>query len=326
MNIRLPCLSLARRRQINLRLLAEYAPLIVLLMLCLVTAILAPRFASSANLTNLMLQASVMIVVVMGMTYVIASGGFDLSVGSVVALSGCMAAWIMLHLGTMAGVVAGILTGIVVGLINGLLVACLQINPFIATLGTMVMTRGIALLLTEGRPVSGDEGLPELFLSFGITSVLGIPLLTWTPIIAGCVLWWIMHRTPYGMCLFATGGNREAAWLAGIPVKSTQASAYAWCGGLAGLAGVMLASRLQSGQPTSGEFYELTAIAAVVLGGASLYGGEARLHMSVVGVLIMVVLANALNLLNVDSYWQRVVVGLIIVLAAAIDQIKRRWR
>jgi len=326
MNASILPLTVGRKRYLNPCGLAEYAPLIVLLSLCVVTIVLTPRFASSANLTNLMLQASVMAVVAMGMTYVIASGGFDLSVGSTAAFASCMAAWTMLHFGTPAGLAAGIGSGLMVGLVNGWLVARIQLNSFIATLGTMVMVRGIALLLTGGRPVSGDEGLPEIFLAYSTTSVMGIPLLTWTPVVAGTILWWIMHRTPYGMRLFATGGNREAAYLAGISVTRVRMSAYVWCGGLAGLAGIMLASRLQSGQPTSGEFYELTAIAAVVLGGASLYGGEARLHMTVVGVLIMVVLANALNLLNVDSYWQRVAVGIIIVLAAAFDQSRHRQR
>ena len=135
---------------------------------------------------------------------------------------------------------------------------------------------------------------------------------------------WVLHRTAYGVRVFATGGNTEAAYLAGIAVDRVRTSAYVWCGALAGVAGVMLASRVQSGQPTAGIFYELTAIAAVVLGGASLFGGEGKLYKSVIGVFIMVVLANALNLANVHSYWQQVAVGLVIVAAAAADQFRHR--
>jgi ribose transport system permease protein len=135
---------------------------------------------------------------------------------------------------------------------------------------------------------------------------------------------WLMQATPYGQRVYATGGNREAAYLSGVPVERIIASTYVWCGGLAGVAGVMLAARLQSGQPTAGEFYELTAIAAVILGGASLQGGEGTLYKSIIGVLIMVVLGNSLNLLNVDSYWQRVAVGAVIIAAAATDRLRSR--
>jgi ribose transport system permease protein len=138
------------------------------------------------------------------------------------------------------------------------------------------------------------------------------------------VLSWMMHATPYGRRVYATGGGREAAYLSGVPVRRVIASTYVWCGALAGIAGVMLAARLQSGQPTAGEFYELTAIAAVVLGGASLQGGEGALYKSIIGVFIMIVLGNSLNLLNVDSYWQRVAVGAVIIAAAAADRLRSR--
>jgi ribose transport system permease protein len=138
------------------------------------------------------------------------------------------------------------------------------------------------------------------------------------------VLSWVLHRTPYGRHVFATGGSRDAAYLSGVPVDRVTASTYVWCSTLAGLAGIMLAARLQSGQPTAGEFYELTAIAAVVLGGAALHGGEGTLYNSVIGVFIMVVLGNSLNLLNVDSYWQRVVVGIVIIAAATADRFRKR--
>jgi ribose transport system permease protein len=298
-------------------------PLIALLVLCLVTALLTGRFLSPLNLTNILVQSSIMAVIAIGMTFVIIGGGFDLSVGSTVALAGCIAAMAMVQFGLAAGVLAGIATGIAVGLVNGVIVAKLGINPFISTLGTMVLVRGLVYLITGGAPV-GDDRLPTAFLAFGSARLLGIHYLVWVPAVLLVVLSWVMAATPYGRRIYATGGNREAAYLSGVPVDRIIASTYIWCGGLAGLAGVMLAARLQSGQPTAGEYYELTAIAAVILGGASLHGGEGALYKSIIGVFIMVVLGNSLNLLNVDSYWQRVAIGVVIIAAAAADRLRSR--
>jgi ribose transport system permease protein len=278
---------------------------------------------SPLNLTNILVQSSIMAVIAIGMTFVIIGGGFDLSVGSTVALAGCIAAMAMVQFGLAAGVLAGIATGIAVGLVNGVIVAKLGINPFISTLGTMVLVRGLVYLITGGAPV-GDDRLPTAFLAFGSARLLGIHYLVWVPAVLLVVLSWVMAATPYGRRIYATGGNREAAYLSGVPVDRIIASTYIWCGGLAGLAGVMLAARLQSGQPTAGEYYELTAIAAVILGGASLHGGEGALYKSIIGVFIMVVLGNSLNLLNVDSYWQRVAIGVVIIAAAAADRLRSR--
>lgn len=308
----------------RLHMLGEQAPTLVLIALCLATTLITDRFLSPLNITNVLLQASVMAVVAMGMTFVIVGGGFDLSVGSTAALSGCVAAMVMLEFGILAGVAAGVAVATLVGLVNGLLVAKLNLNSFIATLGTMVLVRGIVLLMTGARPITGDAGLPQAFLDYGRDRLFGVPLVIWTPVLLFLGLAWILHKTIHGRRLYAVGGNREAAFLAGIPVDRVRVSSFVWCSALAGVAGVMLASRLQSGQPTAGEFYELTAIAAVVLGGASLYGGEGKLYKTLIGVLIMVVLANSLNLLNVDSYWQRVAIGAVIIAAAAVDQARRR--
>jgi len=306
--------------------IAEQMPLIVLLLLCSGVALLTSRFLMPVNIANVLLQASIMAVVAMGMTYVVISGGFDLSVGSTIALSGCAAAALMPEWGAVPGVAAGVALGCAVGAVNGLLVSRIDLNPFIATLGTMVVVRGLVLLLTGGRPLSGEDGLPDAFIAYGQARLFGIPMLAWTPVLLFAVLWWVLHRSAYGKRLFATGGNAEAAFLAGIPVRRVRASAYVWCGGMAGVAGVMLAARLQSGQPTAGEFYELTAVAAVVVGGASLQGGEGSLHKTVAGVLILAVLANSLNLMNVDSYWQRIAVGGVIIAAAAADRLRRGHR
>jgi ribose transport system permease protein len=300
------------------------APLITLVVLCVVTALLTNRFLSPLNLTNILVQSSIMAVIAMGMTFVILGGGFDLSVGSTVALSGCIAAMVMIKYGILAGVLAGVIAGAAVGLANGLVIAALRVNPFIATLGTMVLVRGVVYIITGGAPVSGEDGLPEAFVAFGNARLLGVHYLVWVPAVILAVLSTVLSLTPYGRRIYATGGNKEAAYLSGVAVERIVASTYVWCGALAGVAGVMLAARLQSGQPTAGEFYELTAIAAVVLGGASLYGGEGSLYKSVIGVFIMIVLGNGLNLLNVDSYWQRVAVGAVIIAATAADRLRSR--
>jgi ribose transport system permease protein len=303
--------------------LAGQAPLVTLVVLCAVTALMTDRFLSPLNLTNILVQSSIMAVIAMGMTFVIVGGGFDLSVGSTAALAGCVAAMLMPAAGMTIGIAGGIAAGAAVGLANGFVIAMLGVNPFITTLGTMVLVRGVVFLITGGAPI-GDEGLPPAFIAFGSQRLFGIHYLVWLPAVLLALLTFLMRATPYGRRVYATGGGREAAYLSGVPVRRVIASTYVWCGALAGLAGVMLAARLQSGQPTAGEFYELTAIAAVVLGGASLHGGEGTPGKSVIGVFIMVVLGNALNLLNVDSYWQRVAVGLVIIAAAAADRLRSR--
>src|SRR5712691_2985151 len=299
------------------------APVLTLLVLCAFTALMTDRFLSPFNLTNILVQSSIMAVIAMGMTFVIVGGGFDLSVGSTAALAGCVAAMLMPAGGMAFGIAGGIAAGAAVGLANGLVIAVLGVNPFITTLGTMVLVRGVVFLMTGGAPI-GDEGLPAAFIAFGADRWLGAHYLVWVPAVLLAVLTFVMHATPYGRRVYATGGGREAAYLSGVPVERVIASTYVWCGALAGLAGVMLAARLQSGQPTAGEFYELTAIAAVVLGGAALHGGEGTPARSVIGVFIMVVLGNSLNLLNVDSYWQRVAVGAVIIAAAAADRLRSR--
>ena len=305
------------------RLLGQI-PLITLVLLCVITTLLTDRFLSPINLNNILVQSSIMAVIAMGMTFVIIGGGFDLSVGSTAALSACVAAMVMLEAGIAAGVLAGILAGALVGLVNGVIIAYLKVNPFITTLGTMVLFRGVVFLITGGAPVEGPEGLPSAFVAFGSTRVFGLHALVWVPIILLVVLSWVMHATPFGRQIYATGGGREAAYLSGVPTIRITASTYVICGALAGVAGVMLAARLQSGQPTAGEFYELTAIAAVVLGGAALHGGEGTLYKSVIGVFIMIILGNSLNLLNVDSYWQRVAIGAVIIAAAAGDSLRSK--
>jgi ribose transport system permease protein len=308
----------------SLNWLLGQMPLVALVVLCIIASLLSGRFLSGININNVLMQGAVLTVITIGMTYVIIAGGFDLSVGSVVALSGCTAAMVMVEAGIATGVFAGIAIGAVVGLVNGLIVTKLDVNPFITTLATMVLLRGVTMLVTDGRPMSGEDGLPALFNDFALERLFGVPYMVWLPILIFAACHWLLHHTAYGVRLFATGGNRDAAFLAGIAVDRIKTSAYVLCGTLAGIAGVMLASRVQSGQPTAGLLYELTAIAAVVLGGASLHGGEGKLYKSVIGVFIIVVLSNALNLANVHSYWQQVAIGVVLIAAAAADRLRRR--
>ena len=299
-------------------------PLATLLVLGATMSVLSEHFLTPLNLSNVLVQSAVISVVAMGMTFVILAGGFDLSVGSTVALAGCVAAAVMMQAGIVAGVGAGVAIGALVGAVNGFVVTVLRVNPFITTLGTMVLVRGAVFLFSDSQQVPIEGSLPQGFIDFGVERFLGIHWLVWVPVVLLAALSWVLGKTPYGRTVYATGGNREAAYLSGIRTGWIVASTYVWSGALAGVAGVMLASRLQSGQPTAGEFYELTAIAAVVLGGAALHGGEGRLYKTVIGVFIMVVLGNGLNLLNVDSHWQRVAVGLVIIAAAAADQLRHR--
>jgi ribose transport system permease protein len=216
--------------------LAGQIPLISLVALCIITALLTPRFLSPLNLTNILVQSSIMAVIAMGMTFVIVGGGFDLSVGSTAALAGCVASMVMLQAGIATGVVAGIVAGGAVGLVNGLVIAFLNVNPFITTLGTMVLVRGVVFLITGGAPVSGEFGLPSAFVAFGSERFLGIHLLVWVPALLLAILSFVMYATPYGRRVYATGGGREAAYLSGIPVRRLIASTYVWCGALAGVA------------------------------------------------------------------------------------------
>src|SRR3954452_18288052 len=196
--------------------LAGQMPLISLIVLCAVTALLTNRFLSPLNLTNILVQSSIMAVISMGMTFVIVGGGFDLSVGSTAALSGCIAAMVMLEAGIAAGVVGGIAAGAAGGLARGLVIAFRNDNPFITTLGTMVLVRGIVFLITGGPPVSGETVLPGAFVAFGSDRLLGIHYLVWIPTVLLALLSFLLHSTPYGRRVYATGGGREAAYLSGV--------------------------------------------------------------------------------------------------------------
>ncbi len=298
-------------------------PFISLLALCSLIAALEPRFLSAGNLASVARQTAVITIMAMGMTMVMVSGGIDLSVGSMMAFSGVTGAMAMADGGSVsAGIAAAITTGIVLGLLNGVAVASLKIPPFIVTLGAMGIYRGAVLLLTDGNAV---VGLPSTFgyLAEGnLFGLLPIPLVI--VVVVAMTIHFLLSQTRLGRYCYAIGSNVEAARYAGIHVARYQMVFYSILGALTGLAGSIESARLVTGQPTGGEGYELRVIAAVVIGGGSLSGGQGTVLGTIIGSLIMGVLANGANLLGISSFAQQIVIGAVIVLAVTFDEYQRR--
>ena len=294
-----------------------------LLTLCVILWAATPHFLTVSNLLNVLEQTALNAIVAMGMTYVIISGGIDLSVGSVLAVAGIGLA-LALESGLPAPVAIAIALalGLSCGLINGLLITVGRLPPFIATLGMMSVARGAALMLAEGRPISGFS---EGFRALATERVLGVPAPVLITIVIYAFAHFVLTRTVFGRATYAIGGNEEAARLSGVPVRFYKTAVYGVAGVASAAAAVLLTARLNSAQPTAGTMYELDAIAATVIGGSSLLGGEGSLTGTLVGALIMGVLRNGLNLLNVSSFVQQVVIGVVIIGAVTVDMgLKRR--
>ena len=306
------------------QLLGQSGPLLALVILGFVLTLLSDRFLTFTNLTNVGQQIAVIAIVALGSTFVIVSGGIDLSVGSIIALSSAAFAIVFAQLGLPLGVaiLAGLVVGVLAGLVNGLLITVGRLPPFIATLATLSAGRGLALVVTEGRPISGfpDEFrlITEGRLPFDIPLSLGIMALVFA---VGAI---VLRNTVFGRSTYAVGGNEEVARLSGIQVTSTKIGIYALAGLLAAAGGLVLTSRLNSAQPTAGQGLELDVIAAVVIGGASLSGGKGGAFGTLLGALIIGVLRNGLNLLNVSSFWQQVAVGAVIAAAVMTDTLRQR--
>jgi len=278
-------------------------------------AMSSEAFLTPGNLMNVLRQNAFTAILAAGMSFAILTGGIDLSVGSVVALAGVLCADVLQKgAGLAAGIATGLGVGAAVGMVNGLAVTRIRIPPFIVTLAMMLLVRGAAYKYTDARTISG---LPGGFsgLSQGL-----VPALIMLAVFA--IAWVVLMRTPFGRHVYATGGNREAAWLAGIRVPRVLLAVYVVCGLCAGLAGVLVASRLNAGYPKAGEFYELDAITAVVVGGTSLFGGRGSIWGTLAGAFFIGILNNGLNLFHVEHYDQLVVKGLVLLLAASLD----RWR
>lgn len=290
-----------------------------LLALGLLLTALTPHFLTVSNLLNVMEQTSINAVIAVGMTFVILSGGIDLSVGSLVALSGVvMASALQGGAPLPVAILAGLLTGAACGLVNGSLVTLGRLPPFIATLGMMSVARGAALLFTDGRPVSG---FTADFRSLATGRVLMIPVPVLVTLAVYVVAHLVLTRTRFGRYVYAIGGNEEATRLSGVSVRFHKTMVYALSGLVSALAAAILTARLNSAQPIAGIMYELDAIAATVIGGTSLLGGQGRVSGTLIGALIMGVLRNGLNLLGISSFLQQVVIGLVIVGAVLLDSL-----
>ncbi len=295
--------------------------LLALILLGGVLSLLRPQFLTVANLINVARQISLNGILAVGVTYVLLTGGVDLSLGSLVALTGVVAACFA-HPGDWPVVVPiglGILAGAACGATSGLVVTRGRIAPFIVTLGMMTVARGLALVISRGRPVSN---LSDSFLALG-GDVFGFPVPILILLAVAAVSWLFLAHVRLGRYLYAVGGNEQAARAAGLSVNSIKTFAYTVCGALAGLAGVVLASRITTGQPNAGVAYELDAIAAAVIGGTSLSGGVGSIGGTLLGALLMGVINNGLDLLNVSSYYQQIVKGIIIIGAVWLDQRNR---
>ena len=303
----------------------RHSMLIVVLLVIAYFSYRSARFASIDNVQSILIAAAPFALIALGQTLVILTGGIDLSVGSVIAMSAMASAtvakanpgqiWLTL--------LTAVVVGLVAGSINGFLVSVVNVPPFIATLGMLTAGSGIAYAIGGGAPING---LPAEFGAIANTTIFGlqIPVLVMIVGVVGLAL--IMKRTTYGMRVYAVGGNRTAAEIAGVRAKRVLFSVYAASGILAGLSGVMLASRVISGPPTLGQGYELDAIAAVVIGGASLLGGRGTVWGTALGLLLIQTLNNGLDLLLVPAYWQDVIKGVLIVAAVAVDVWSNRRR
>ena len=294
--------------------------------LVLFFATTTPGFFSSTNALNVLRQMSVLAIAAFGSSFVIFSGGLDLSIGSNAALSGVLAAMaaraIAFPGSSVVGWLLGILVGALFGFVNSQIVIRLRISPIITTLGTLTVGRGLALLLTGGVSLFGvPESFQGLGRGFVIPGILPFPVVVMAALLA--IAWIALRRTTFGLYVYAIGGNEEAARLSGVPVNRVKVGVYVIGGALAGLAGVVLASQLGSGQAASSEGLELDVITAIVLGGASIAGGQGTIAGTLAGVLIISLLANGMNILNVPPFYQRIVTGLALLIAVAIDQFRK---
>ncbi|HEX4595892.1 MAG TPA: ABC transporter permease [Bryobacteraceae bacterium] len=296
-------------------------PFLTLVALFVILSIASPNFLTSTNLSSVVRQTAVINIVALGMTVIIIAGGIDLSVGSILALAGLLGAMTMEKYGIGWGMAAGMLVGMLCGFANGLMITSLRISPFIVTLGTMGIYRGLALITSKGLPV---HEIPPSFSYLGEGTLLGVPFVLWILLLCAVVTHIMLEHTRHGRYAFSIGSNPDAAFYAGVPVKFHTVVVYAGAGLLTGLSGMIEVSRLMTGQPTGGQGYELTAIAAVVIGGGSLRGGEGSVLGTLVGAFIMGLLANGSDLLGTNPYWQQVIIGAVIILAVAFDELRKR--
>jgi ribose/xylose/arabinose/galactoside ABC-type transport system permease subunit len=297
-------------------------------------AVQESRFYGTANITNVLRQSTFLIIVTLGQALVLISGGFDLSVGAVIAVTSVVSARYMSNYyaanpnselaAVLVGIGVGLLVGVIFGLINGIGVSRFNVSPFIMTLGMASVGSGFALYYTGGSPVSG---MPPLFTrEIGTGRWFEIPVPIYVTIAATILVLFMVGSTAWGRYLYAIGGNMKAAFLSGIPVAAYTASVYVMCSVLAAVAGLLLTARTSSGEPNLGTQYPLESITAAVIGGISLRGGEGRIMGAVFGALFITILTNGMNLIRVESYLQTIAIGIILILAVIIDRLRDRWR
>ena len=318
-------------------LLLRARALVVLVLLILLFATLSPTFLTANNIAILSKHIALSALLAIGMTFVILTGGIDLSVGSVAGLGGMVAGYLLTkgvslggsahHLSLVLVIAVTVAACLVVGALNGWLVAKAGVAPFIATLGTLYMARGAALLLSDGKtfPNLGEASHGGTsFAALGQGTLLGLPLPVWLMLLLFGLAYFLLHQTPLGRHIYAIGGNERAARLAGIDVPRVKFLTYLLSAACAALVGLIIASQLEAAHPATGESFELNAIAAVVLGGTSLMGGRGSVSGSLVGAFVIGVLADGLVMLGVSEFWQIVIKGAVIVLAVAVDQLQTR--
>lgn len=300
--------------------LSKLGPLLALFVLILTVSVINPSFLSVNNLLNLLRQVSANGFIAFGMTFVILTGGIDLSVGSTLALSSAFTAGMISNgMNPVLSVLTGLISGAMLGAINGMLISKGKMAPFIATLATMTIYRGSTLVFTNGNPITGLGD--SFFFSFiGRGYLFGVPSPVILMFLIFIILAVLLHRTAFGRKTYAIGGNEEAAYIAGVKIDKIKILIYAISGLMASISGMIITSRLNSAQPTAGQAYEMDAIAAVVLGGTSLSGGRGRIFGTLVGALIIGTLNNGLNLLGVSSFYQQIVKGIVIVVAVLLDR------
>lgn len=304
------------------QMLQKLLPFFSLIGLFVVLSIASPYFLTAVNLSSVVRQTAVINIMALGMTLVIVSGGIDLSVGAILAFSGVVGSMAMVAGDSVwIGVLVGILCGLGWGAFNGVLTVWLKMPPFIVTLGALGIARGLTLIISGGLPVSG---LPKELSFLGDGTVFGIPFVLIVLLICAVITHITLHSTKLGRYTYAIGSNKEAAIYAGIPVGYYTVAVYAISGLLTGLASMIETSRLMTGQPTAGQAYELQVIAAVVIGGGSLTGGEGSVIGTLIGAFIMGLLANGSDLLGINPYLQQALIGGIIILAVALDEARKR--
>jgi ribose/xylose/arabinose/galactoside ABC-type transport system permease subunit len=312
-----------RGRYLQWQRIAEYVIVVAIILESIVFAIIAPQFLSVPNLINVALSIAITGILAVGMTAVILTGGIDLSVGSVAALAGVVAATVAATGGGSAAALGGLAAlsiGLAVGLFNGFMVAQFRVPPFVTTLAMLTICRGLAFIVTGGRSIGN---LPASFGFLGRGHLLGVPVPVLLMLLVFAAGWFVLRRMKFGRHVYAVGGNREAAFLAGVNIKRTTLLVYILNGLLVGLAGLVLASRLGAGVPNAGLQYELDVIAAVVVGGTSLMGGRGSVIGTFWGAVFIGVLNNGLNLAGIDPYIQKIALGVVILLAVLADQINK---